>query len=99
MATIQNFEVTADKFDADFTESVTYTSQTKTEYINRSTGIEIYAVVQQTSLVLPRIVCCLPKMPRRIANDHALQRNKIQSAKHNVGLFKKMAATSCFGSH
>jgi len=41
MATMQNFEVTADKLDADFTESVTYASQTKTEYINKSTGIEI----------------------------------------------------------
>ena len=42
---MQNFEVTADKLDADLTESVTYPSQTKTEYINRYTGIEIYALV------------------------------------------------------
>ena len=45
MATMQNFEVTADKLDADLTEFVIYPSQTKTEYINRSTGREIYAVV------------------------------------------------------
>jgi hypothetical protein len=43
---MQNSEVTVDKLDADLTESVTYPSQTKTEYINNtSTGIEIYAVV------------------------------------------------------
>jgi hypothetical protein len=42
---MQNFEVTADKLDADLAVAVTYPSQTKTEYINRSKGIEIYAVV------------------------------------------------------
>jgi hypothetical protein len=39
IATMQNSEVTVDKLDVGLTESVTDPSQTKTEHINRSTGI------------------------------------------------------------